>query len=172
MWYCGIPRTCEGRVFFSIWTVLKVNNPLSPPTFSDPLPVSLFVSEMGGNTDLKQLKSSLIRHASFYIKHDHNLIDQQFHRFSGQLHVEAEEGHDGENYCKKNKLGCRVDEEEKTLSNSGNSNIFCKYVPRSRSRHHKCTAPVTFYSNKFQKYAVSSIETKRLQCCYDSAHEN
>ena len=58
--------------FFSIWTVLKVNNPLSPPTFSDPLPVSLFVSETGGNTDLKQLKSSLICHASYYIKHHHN----------------------------------------------------------------------------------------------------
>lgn len=123
---------------FSIWTVLKVNNPLSPPTFSDPLPVSLFVSETGGNTDLKQLKSSLIRHASYYIKHVHNFNRSTFSSFQRPIVCcQAEEGHGGENYCKKNKLRCQVDDEEKGLSNSGNSNFFWKYVPQNRSRHHK-----------------------------------
>lgn len=36
------------------------------------------------------------------------LIDQQFPRFSGQLHVEADERQGVQNYCKKNKLRCQV----------------------------------------------------------------
>ena len=36
------------------------------------------------------------------------LIDQQFPRFSGQLHVEADERQGVQNYCKENKLRCQV----------------------------------------------------------------